>query len=76
MRLFAGSGLKLVEEAPVAGEYDFDSDNRAIAARAGELMTRHPEKRKIFEQYIQSQLNECEDLESNVVGVTWLLQKI
>ena len=76
LRLFSDSGLKLVEEAPNVEEYDFDSDNRAIAARAAELTAKHPEKREIFEQYIQSQLNECEDLESNVVGVTWLLQKI
>ena len=75
LRLFADSGLKLVEEAPNVEEYDFDSDNRAIAARAEELTAKHPEKRKIFGLYIQSQLNECEDLESNVVGVTWMLQK-
>jgi len=76
LRLFSASGLKLVEEAPNVEAYDFDSDNRAIAARAAELTARHPEKREIFGQYIQSQLNECEDLESNIVGVTWLLQKI
>jgi len=76
LRLFADSSLKLVEEAANVEEYDFDSDNRAIAARAAELTARHPEKREIFEQYIQSQLNECDDLENSVVGVTWLLQKL
>ena len=75
LRLFADNGLKLVEEAPNVEGYDFDSDNKAIAARAQELAAKHPEKREIFYQYIQSQLNECEDLENNVVGVTWILQK-
>ena len=75
MRLFSGSGLRLVEELQYTGEYDFDSDNRAIAARADELITKHPEKREIFKQYVQSQLNESDDLENNVMGVTWLLQK-
>jgi len=76
LRLFAGRGLKLVEEAPNVEDYDFDSDNKAIAARAAELTAKHPEKREIFEQYIQSQLNECDDLENNIVGVTWMLQKL
>jgi len=76
LRLFKDNGLKLVEEMSNDGEYDFDSDNKAIAARANELIAKHPEKRAIFERYIQSQLNECADLEDSVVGVTWMLQKI
>jgi len=75
LRLFADSGLELVEEAPAAEAYDFDSDNKAIAARAAELTAKYPEKQEIFNQYLQSQLNECDDLENNLVGVTWMLRK-
>ena len=75
LRLFEESGLVLLEEMPSPQGYDYDSDNKAIAMRADELIAKHPEKRAIFEGYVQSQLNECSDLEDNVVGVTWILQK-
>jgi len=74
--LFKNNSLKLVEELQNEEEYDFDSDNKAIATRANELIAKYPEKRAIFEGYIQSQLNECTDLESNVIAVTWMLQRI
>ena len=73
--LFRDGGLKLVEEVSNMEEYNFDSDNRAIAARADELAAKHPEKRALFEEYVQSQLNECDDLQNNIVGVTWMLQR-
>ncbi|MCL2792579.1 MAG: class I SAM-dependent methyltransferase [Spirochaetaceae bacterium] len=76
MQLFKDSGLKLVEETSGIEEHDFDSDNKAIAARAKELIAKHPEKQAIFEGYVQSQLNECADLENSLEGVTWILQKI
>ena len=76
MRLFEDSGLKLVEEAQNVEGYDCDSENKTIAARAGELIAKHPEKRAIFEGYVQSQLNECIDLENNVLSVTWMLQRL
>ena len=76
LNLFKENGLKLVEEISNVEEYDFDSDNEAIAMRTNELIAKYPEKRAIFEGYIQSQLNECDDLENNVVAVTWMLQKM
>ncbi|MDR0770940.1 MAG: class I SAM-dependent methyltransferase [Burkholderiales bacterium] len=76
MRLFEDNGLRLVEELPSTEGYDFDSDNKAIALRADELIAKHPEKRAIFEGYVRSQLNECEDLENNVAAVTWMLQRL
>ena len=75
LRLFEDNGLTLVEEMANIEDYDFDADNRAIAARAQELIAKHPEKRAIFEGYVQSQLNECDDLENSIVAVTWILQK-
>ncbi len=74
--LFKDAGLQLVEELPNLEEYDFDADNKAIAARAGELIAKYPEKRGIFEGYIQSQLNECDDLDNTITAVTWILQRL
>jgi ubiquinone/menaquinone biosynthesis C-methylase UbiE len=76
MNLFESNGLRLVEELPSTEEYDTDSDNKSIALRAHELIAKYPEKREIFESYIRSQLNECEDLKNNVVAVTWMLQRL
>jgi len=76
VRLFEDSGLKIVEEVSHTEEYNFDSDNKAIAARAEELATKLPEKRAIFEGYVQSQLNECDDLENSLTSVTWMLQRV
>ena len=53
-----------------------ESNNASIKARAGELIERYPEKQALFESYVQSQLDESHDLANNLVGVTWLLQKI
>jgi len=76
LHIFKDSGLTLVEET-VAEEnsFDYSNDMQAITLRANELIVKHPEKRMIFEGYIQSQLNECDDLKNSVVGVTWMLQK-
>ena len=76
LRLFKASGLELLEELQNTGDYDFDSDNKAIARRAAELIAKHPEKREMFEGYIASQLDECEDLESNITAITWILKKV
>jgi len=75
LHLFKDSGLKLVDEVLSTEAYNFDSDNKAIAARAEELIAKYPEKRAMFEGYVQSQLNECDDLTNSVVPVTWVLQK-
>ena len=75
MRMFKENGLKLLDEIPGA-EYDYDSETKDIAARAEELIEKHPEKRGIFEGYVQSQTNQSDDLQSSIVAVTWLLQKV
>jgi len=74
LSLFEESGLEVIEELLDKGEYDFDTDNKNINKRVNELILKYPEKRVIFEEYIKSQLNECDDLQDTVVGVTWMLQ--
>ena len=75
MQVFKDNDLELLEELIPADDYDYDSDNRAIAARAEELGAKYPDKRGIFEDYIQSQRNEIHDLENSLIGVTWILRK-
>ncbi len=72
--LFKDNGLTLLEEQIGSADANFDNDKKAIASRASELIARHPEKRALFEGYVQSQLDEYEDLETNVTAVTWMLQ--
>jgi len=76
MELFDKCGLKFIEELHSGEDYDFDHDNKAIAARAEELSKKHPDKKAVFDGYVQSQLNESADLEKSLVGVTWILQKL
>ena len=75
LQLFESAGLRLVEEVPNSEEYNFDADNKAIAMRAEDLIAMYPEKRTLFEGYLRSQLNECDDLENSIMAVTWLLQR-
>ena len=72
--LFKDSGLKLLEEVPNIEEFDYDL--KAVAARADELTAKYPEKRAIFEGYVQSLLNDCIDLKNNTLAVTWMLQRL
>jgi hypothetical protein len=46
-----------------------------IAKRAEELIQTYPEDKELFACYIQSQLEECEELESTLVGVDFILKK-
>lgn len=44
-----------------------------IERRAEELKQMHPELSHIFDDYVSSQLEECDSLENELTGVTWLL---
>lgn len=47
---------------------------RLIVSRANELKDKYPEKAHLFESYIVSQQDECNELESEISGVTLLLR--
>ncbi|MBO1304828.1 methyltransferase domain-containing protein [Enterococcus sp. 669A] len=49
-------------------------NNQLIRQRAEELSRKYPDKQELFASYVQSQENETEDLSTDVVGATWLLQ--
>ncbi|GCF94071.1 hypothetical protein NRIC_19620 [Enterococcus florum] len=52
-----------------------DRNNQLIRQRAEELSSLEPQKRPLFFDYVKSQENESEDLVTDVVGATWLLQR-
>ncbi|TLG77503.1 class I SAM-dependent methyltransferase [Culicoidibacter larvae] len=74
LALFEQLGLELVDEKVNEGDLEFDEDNANIKQRADELKKLHPEQSALFDGYVQSQLDECYDLENNIVGVVWLLR--
>ena len=78
LEIFKKSGLALVDEITADMEqisHD-NTDVDLIEKRAEELIRKFPEKESIFKSYVRSQKNECEDLEENIKGITWLLQKL
>jgi len=76
--LFQEAGLALLAEKPISLE-ELEEINQvqqaAIRQRAQELMAQEPEKAALFQGYIDSQQAECDDLEGEMTGVAWLLQK-
>lgn len=74
LALFEKAGVKIIDTASSLRTEENDNNTRLITARAEELMKQRPEKKHIFEGYIKSQQDECDDLESAVTGITWLLK--
>lgn len=74
-RVFEETGLKVVD--CITGSVDNEqneSNTQSIITRAIELIQLYPEHKHLFEDYIESQKEECDDLENNLVGITWLLK--
>jgi len=78
MDLFEETGLELVETASGHSEGVLDSESglAAITQRAGELIEEHPDKKALFEGYIRNQQNEYDDIDDNLVCVTWILKRL
>ena len=80
LELFEKAGLELIKtisSSDVADTNNHDSSKGMafITARANELIEKHPDKRAIFEGYIRSQQNEYDDIDNDLVCVTWILRK-
>jgi len=76
--LFDEMGLELVQtvtEFENPENPDSTAGMASITARARELMEQYPDKKELFEGYIRSQQDEYDDLDNNIVCVTWMLQK-
>ncbi len=52
-----------------------DDYHRLITARAKKLIIENPEDKDLLEWYLQNQEEECEFLENNFTGATWVIQK-
>lgn len=78
LRLFEQKELLLLEARP-GDEASFRETNAAqqahIRQRARELQERYPDKAALFSGYVASQQAEVDELESDLVGITWLLKK-
>jgi 2-polyprenyl-3-methyl-5-hydroxy-6-metoxy-1,4-benzoquinol methylase len=79
LKIFEGARVKVVagRRADHADLIAINRSNQArIVLRAHELKAMHPEKSSIFDGYIRSQQAECDELEGETTGVTWLLQAV
>ena len=76
--LFKEMDLELIETASGHSEGSLDSDSglAAIAARASELIEKHPEKKAMFEGYVRNQQKEYADIDDSLVCVTWVLKTL
>ncbi len=73
--LFEETGISVVDWLINHADHEQnDSNTQAIIVRAMELTKLYPQHKELFEGYIESQKSECEDLENNLIGVTWLLK--
>lgn len=79
MLFFVKAGVMLIDEIPsdIEEMAKINSCNQEhITRRANELKLMHPDKSDLFDKYIQSQQAECDQLEHDITGVTWLLQSV
>ncbi len=79
MSCFAKHKVELIEENVIVENLAKEVNlfnNQNIRQRASELKEKHPGKSAIFDDYVQTQLLECEVLENKVKCATWLLRKI
>jgi SAM-dependent methyltransferase len=79
LEAFSDSGYKLIgekftDESYIISNNSFNQDN--IVERARELKEKYPDKEDLFNDYVEAQQAECELMESDLTGVTFLLQKI
>ncbi|MCL2870487.1 MAG: class I SAM-dependent methyltransferase [Coriobacteriia bacterium] len=79
--LFKATGLKPIEtliasELECSENLEGESAMKLITARAQELSKKYPDKKDLFEGYVQSQQDEYDDLDSNIEGVIWMLQRV
>jgi 2-polyprenyl-3-methyl-5-hydroxy-6-metoxy-1,4-benzoquinol methylase len=65
---------KIVDPRDVVATNTFTQDH--ITKRADELAAMHPEKARMFEEYVKCQQAECDELENEMTGVTLLLQTL
>ncbi len=76
-RIFDEARCAVVQEAPVDSAIIAATNRygqRFIEHRAAQLAERYPSLADLFARYVADQQAECDDLESWLQGVTWLLR--
>ncbi|MDR0912364.1 MAG: class I SAM-dependent methyltransferase [Methanobrevibacter sp.] len=76
--IFKKNNLHLIEtlKSDINLQKEINEYNtKKIEKRAKELKEKYPDKKDLFDEYIENQKAESEDLEDNLIGVTWLLKK-
>lgn len=79
IRLLTSLEDKIIAEVEIPAEETMainKSYTRLIKNRAEELSVKHPEKKKLFLDYVKKQEEECEIIENELIGCVWCLQKI
>lgn len=51
-----------------------EETNKKLISRAKELIIKHPNKKKLFEKYIEDLSYESLDIDDTIIALTWLLQ--
>jgi ubiquinone/menaquinone biosynthesis C-methylase UbiE len=79
-KLFEPVGVRLLEAKLVDDDEKFMAmmtiQQDSIRKRAEELKRKHPDKAFILDGYVAAQQAECKELTEEIIGVTWLLQRI
>lgn len=78
LNLFDAQNLTLINkiESDIESQYDLNiSNTKMIEKRANQLKKIYKDKSCLFDDYVKSQMEETEDLNDSIIGVTWLLQK-
>lgn len=77
LKFFEQANMTLLDEKPIEKAHLISLCQEQIAyitKRAEELKQAHPEKSKLFDSYVSSQKAECEELENDITGVTFLVK--
>ncbi|MFD2305085.1 class I SAM-dependent methyltransferase [Enterococcus termitis] len=73
--LFEKNNLELIEELEGSDDVDYEQEKQYLIDRSNELIQKYPEKKKLFDGYLRSQLAEYDDLDQHIIAVTWILQR-
>lgn len=72
-------GCQLIDEIPVDEQSNknlLDEQMCFLQKRVNELKILYPDKHSLFDDYLSSQKDECDELENDINGVTILIKKL
>lgn len=74
--IFKGLKLEMIDclDSSNISHEQVEKEMNWIISRADELKRIHPSQKDLFDQYVENQRSEYQDLEHDLVGATWLLR--